>query len=276
MAMMVYSTWYHTIRCCCVISRILIFEWGSYVSTDMQLEYSIASADREDYPRSVPGSTQIFTAIKKSPVYAVPWFISYLCFTISIRAITSWKRAKNFCAKDEDAVIIVTHLFKKFCSESIKYFTILSRLRQKYLELLNRTLLGWLFTKKYYELLITCLIPDKIGFIYLFRFYIGGFFQLFVFVREHIWYKDLIMGFSWDLNLCLNCQPEWVQVSLTRLCAIYVFWRKQQAGNILVCKNEINKSILKKIQISSWTYSSWNISFLLWTNSNIYIYIYIY
>ena len=47
-----------------------------------------------------------------------------------------------------------------------------------------------------------------------------------------------------------NCKYDWVQVSLstplTRPCTIYVLWWKPQAGNIHVCKNEINKQINPK------------------------------
>ena len=40
-------------------------------------------------------------------------------------------------------------------------------------------------------------------------------------------------------------KSHWVP-KLTKPCSIYVLWRKQQTGNIHVCKNEINKSINPK------------------------------
>ena len=58
------------------------------------------------------------------------------------------------------------------------------------------------------------------------------------------------MGYSISLELTRNSKLELVQVSLstplTRPCAIYVLWRKQQAGNIDMFKNKINKLIKLK------------------------------
>ena len=57
--------------------------------------------------------------------------------------------------------------------------------------------------------------------------------------------KDDLYRNPWSTENLSNCKHEWVQVSLntllTRLCAIYVIWRKQQTGNMHVCKNKINK-----------------------------------
>ena len=69
-----------------------------------------------------------------------------------------------------------------------------------------------------------------------------------------------------------SCKHEWVQNSLstplTRPCAIYVLWQKQQAGNIHVYKNKVNE------WINSKKYKSlrWPSFFKIYT----YIYIYIY
>ena len=44
-----------------------------------------------------------------------------------------------------------------------------------------------------------------IGFIYSFRFYICVCFQLESFIKEHIWYKALLMGYSTRLELTRVC-----------------------------------------------------------------------
>ena len=75
-----------------------------------------------------------------------------------------------------------------------------------------------------------------------------------------------------------NYKYEWIQVSLstplTRPCTIYVFWQKQQAGNIHICENKVNRKKYKSLcgpthfkifLFSLWTY-----------NKKLYIYIYIY
>ena len=78
-----------------------------------------------------------------------------------------------------------------------------------------------------------------------------------------------------------NYKHEWVQVSLRTPLpmpwAIYVHWRKQQSGNVHVCKYKISK-LIQKIQISSWTYLFQNIFILSMDlqKNIIYIYIYIY
>ena len=68
-------------------------------------------------------------------------------------------------------------------------------------------------------------------------------FQLVAFVREHMWLKAIWIGHPMRLKLNL---PEWIWVLLGAAfiwtCVIYVLWRKQRAGNILVCKNEIANS----------------------------------
>ena len=79
--------------------------------------------------------------------------------------------------------------------------------------------------------------------------------------HSHLFFLCVCLG---DFFVCicvnhLNCthRSELVLLNthLTKSCSIYVLWWKQQAGNIHVCKNKINK-LKKKIQISSWTYLS--------------------
>ena len=51
-----------------------------------------------------------------------------------------------------------------------------------------------------------------LGFIYLFRSYIRVYFQFVAFVKEHIWYKALLMGYSMRLELTLVCSLNGFQL----------------------------------------------------------------
>ena len=66
-----------------------------------------------------------------------------------------------------------------------------------------------------------------------------------VFVREQMWHKAI--GMRHPMALELTNLHEWVRVSLGApfiwSCVTYVLWRKQPAGNIHMCENEINNSL---------------------------------
>ena len=84
-----------------------------------------------------------------------------------------------------------------------------------------------------------------LGFVYLFCSYICVCFQLVAFIREHIWLKALLIGYSMRLELTHVCSLNGFQLvmglyggysSLFFLEGVYV------SLLLHICKNKINKS----------------------------------
>ena len=121
---------------------------------------------------------------------------------------------------------------------------------------------------------LTELVHEEIGiflgFIYLFCSYIRVCFQLAAFVREHTWvlnnetwthsclqfqWFSVSFGFIWRSLLSFSYSVfilpcftfHWssssslIEYPINKALCHICFWRKQQAGNIHVCKNKINK-----------------------------------
>ena len=104
-------------------------------------------------------------------------------------------------------------------------------------------------------------------FIYLFCSYIHVCFQLVAFVRKHIRYKALLIGYSLGLELTRVCSLDDFQLAFRNICSL----TKAISWKILVCYISS-----KKIQITSGTNLFKNIVIPSLDLQQIYIYIYIY
>ena len=123
-------------------------------------------------------------------------------------------------------------------------------------------------------------------YIYIFRFRSqkrNKYFKVRRSTKRFIFFQRFFLFRSF-IHVCFQLVPffkhKWIQISLrnpfARLCAVYVLWRKQQAGNIHICKNKTNKENFLKIQIFSWTYSLKKKYMYIYSHIfNQYIYIYI-
>ena len=58
-------------------------------------------------------------------------------------------------------------------------------------------------------------------------YYICVCFQLVVFVREHIWHKALLMGYSMRLELTLDCSLNVFQLVMDFLIEVILFFLRE-------------------------------------------------